>query len=97
MKHLNPRHHRVDREYDAVERITHDDATMRGDNTAAWEERCRPLYVLLSSGAKTLTEIKAFARSQKLPTQVTEDALYWLEARGRVERGDDRKWRLVNV
>lgn len=92
MKHLNPRHHRVDREYDVVGKVTVYDESFRSDNPA-WEKRSRPLLAALAM-PMSLDEIKAWARAESWPITMTEEALYWLEARGRVERDSERKWRV---
>lgn len=90
-----PHVHRINRVYDAVGRITLDDERMRGDNTKAWLQRVPRLLAFLGGSAKSLGDIKAWCRTERHPTTMMEECLYWLEARGRVARGDDRKWRLV--
>lgn len=77
---------------------------MRGDNTAAWEARCVPVVEFLRRGPATLTEVRAWGRAYRpdgkhggapFGANLAEECLYWLEVRGRVVRGDDRRWRLV--
>jgi hypothetical protein len=90
----DPRLQRTDRDYEAAKGVTVHDESLRGDNTDAWEERCRPLYVFLDSGGKSLGEIKAWARRERLPVTVIEECLYWLLAQNRVVR-ELGVWRLV--
>jgi hypothetical protein len=90
VRQRNPCLHRADRDYKAVGTVTVYDDSMRGDNPA-WEARSRPLLHALAT-PMTLDEIKRWARAESWPITMTEEALYWLEARGRVERVDG-KWR----
>lgn len=68
--------------------------TMAGDNTAAWEQRSRPLVAFLRTGGKTLGEIKAWARASDHMVSVVEESLWWLLAQDRVVR-ELGVWRVV--
>lgn len=94
MRHLNPRLHRADRDHTTVGPITADDERMRGDNTAAWLKRVPPLLAFLDSGAKSLGEIKAWARRERHMVTVMEECLWWLLKQNRVVR-ELGVWRLV--
>jgi hypothetical protein len=93
-KYVGPHLHRSTRDYRVVAKVTCYDESFRGDNPA-WEARSRPLLRALVT-PMTLDEIKRWARQESWPIMMTEEALYWLEARELVERVDG-KWRVVNV
>lgn len=76
------------------------DTSMRSDNVEAWEERCVPFIAFLSGGPKSLTEVREwgtwhYVKGERFGANLAQDCLYWLEAHGRVVRGNDRKWRLA--
>jgi hypothetical protein len=69
---------------------------LRSDDVAAWEQRCAPVLNLLANGGMTTTEVRSWGRRCRtrdghFGSNLAEECLYWLQARGRVVRGDDRK------
>jgi hypothetical protein len=86
---------RINRDYEAVAKVTRDDERMRGDHPA-WEQRVKPILAIVEQlgGLGTTSVIRTMARRQDISPLMTEECLFWLEKHGRVVR-ELGVWRAV--